>query len=92
MMTRWLTLALLPAALLPLLLRADAAKESAAFFDAGKVIHVDITIDKKEMESLRRERASGRGGLARGIENRYRHGSTLLVTGVDPMSPATQPP
>jgi spore coat protein H len=55
MLSRWPMLALLLAALLPLLLRADAAKESDAFFTAGKVIDVKITIDKKEMDSLRRE-------------------------------------
>jgi spore coat protein H len=55
MLSRWPMLALLLAALLPLFLRADAAKESDAYFTAGKVIDVKITIDKKEMDSLRRE-------------------------------------
>ena len=40
----------------------------------------------------RRERPTGSGGLVRRVENRQRHGSTLLVTGSDPISPATQPP
>jgi spore coat protein CotH len=40
---------------LPLVLMATPAQDSDAFFNAGKVIKVDITIDKAEMEKLRRE-------------------------------------
>ncbi|MGL4552470.1 MAG: CotH kinase family protein, partial [Gemmataceae bacterium] len=55
-MKRWLFLATIPAGLLlPLLLRGDAAKDSDAFFAAGKVIRVAITIDDKNLGSLRRE-------------------------------------
>lgn len=55
MINRCLFVALVPLALCPFLLRADPVKESNAFFEAGKVIHVDIKIDKKELESLRRD-------------------------------------
>jgi spore coat protein CotH len=39
----------------PWIVQANPAKESDAFFNAGKVIKIDITIDKPEMEKLQRE-------------------------------------